>query len=242
MSKFRGTIEEKSAGAGGRPKGDLPTAGMHGAVIVAIVDMGTHPDKFEVKETGEIRDYDRHRLLLAVELTSKPLPDGSGNNWVYAKEFTLSFKEGSNLAKLAGAVLGLSRGQAFDVADLLGKPCSAEIEQTAGKEAGKFYANLKGIKGRAEGLPIKRNKRDAFIWTFEDGTEPNLPSWLPGWVYGNKVLDIINDSIEARARKKTAQGAHADTAPTRQPAPTAGAAWDEGLAEAQGNQNDDIPF
>ncbi len=212
MSLLQGSVKTSTGGgADGEPR-PLPDAGQQAAVIVGLVDLGTHEDRYNEGKK-------RRRLLVVFELTGEPVP-GTDHNHVLGKEVTLSFHEKSNLVDIARSVLRIKGADAEDIsfADLLGKPCSVEVEHGTAK-SGMDFARIKSVGGPIKGIKTPAPKRKRLCWMMEsDGNWElkQLPEWLP-FVFGRPVPDIVRGSEEWAERQagaaRTAPKAAAKGAP-----------------------------
>ena len=189
---------------GGNGNYDLPEAGNQPAVLVAIIDLGTHPNEYEGKA------YDSHRVQLVWELTTQPKSDTQ--NLVIGREYTLSISENSNLGKLVTALTGkkFTEGEEFDITQLLGRACLVNIVHGKSKK-GNDYARVEGASALPRGFKVEPPKRKPVLWEIDGNTKlPEHLDWLP-YIIGEPVLEVIRRSKEwkemlASARKDADEG------------------------------------
>ncbi len=163
---------------------DQVPPGNHGAVLVAIVDLGTHEENFQ----GKINI--QRKIYFVWELTSEKEPGAPDKNRLIAKMFTLSFGKKAKLRALIEGWRGkaLDDGEEFDLAKLIGKSCLVNVVHD------NEYANVAAVSAPPKGVKVEKPKHTPFIWEIE-GDKPVDLSWLP-WIYGKKVEDVIAQSDE----------------------------------------------
>lgn len=172
---------------------EAPPAGMHPAVLVAIVDLGTHTETFRDKGDQSERVSDSRKLFFVWELVGV-LKSGSKEPHLVGERFTLSLGKKAKLRQLIEAWRGraLGDGERFDPAVLLGKPCNLNLQEKPGGYVN--YANASPpMKGQQIGKPYW-----ALFKYHIDGDPSTIPDWVP-YCYGTDVRDLIRDSKEKRA-------------------------------------------
>ena len=196
---------EQTATSGGGAT-EIPPAGTHPAVLVGIVDLGTHTEEFEDKDkagnkTGKKRVVDVRRILLAWELVTEAMAGKKDTNHVATKDYSLSFtpKSGFRLMVEKWRGKAFADGEKFDPVKLLGQKCLVTIKH--GKSAkGNDYANFDGVSPPIKGMTIPDAKSKPTTWTFKEGGAAlaAIP-WMPTYLYGEKIVDLISRSKEAQA-------------------------------------------
>lgn len=195
-SPLRGPAKSDS---GGDYKTDVPSADVHDARVVALVDLGSHLESFQGGEPKRQR-----KVFLVYELDEE-VSGMKGVNHVVAVKYTLSFHEKATLRKLAETLL--NEGQKYpaehpiDYAALVGAPCTVTIthQQGTGDKADRKYAKV----GVISAVPRKRRdgvfkpRRALKVWVVGDPIE-QLPDYLPR-DYGEKVQDVIARCLELTA-------------------------------------------
>lgn len=176
-----------SAGKGG--DFERPEPGNQAAVLVAIVDLGTHRENFQGNE------YDAHKVYFVWELTTQQMT-GSQHNHVVGLQYSLSFGEKSNLRKLVSAWRGkpVADGEEFDLSKLLGAKCLLNVQPVEGKS----YVKLDPVCATPlpKGMECPPAKRKPVMWEIDDNDQlPEHLDWLP-FIYGESVQDKIQRSKE----------------------------------------------
>lgn len=194
---------------------DIPPQGSHQAVLVAIVDLGTHDEK---EFGGGEKTRQVRQLFLAWELVAEPLPGGKGNHVVYER-YNFSFNSKAKLRQMFEGWLARNfhEGEDFDPTKLLGKTCLVKVSHSTKND--KTYASMSGVGPIMKGMSYIAPVNKPFVWSFADGAFV-APEWLP-WCYGQKVEDIISRSHERTGTvgSKPASSPPANGNGTAKPAP-----------------------
>lgn len=191
MSIFTQTAKSVGTGEGF----EIPPAGSHPAVLVALVDLGTHDEEFTDDKTGGTKTKAMRKVYLCWELTSAKL-SGSAFNHVVGRQYTLSLGKSAALRKLVEGYYGkpIPDGKDVDFTKLLGKPFLVSVVHKPGS-GDRTYANFAGAGPVPVGLTVPPPKRRPFA---REVTSPDpLPDWLP-YYYGEPLGDIIRRSYEVR--------------------------------------------
>lgn len=199
----------------------LVPAGNHAAVLVAIVELGTHYEEFQGK------GKDTEKVYLVWELTDEE-KDGGGHYFI-GREYTMSFNEKAGLRKMVEAWRGsgFANDEEFDLTKLLGQGCQLNV---AHKPSGdKKYANVAGASKPMKGVKIPPATVKPFIYEINSGEDAPGQEWLP-FIYGASVKDKIGQSAEKK-------GGGAD----RPRSETGSNGYQSNDGEAD-SQEDDIPF
>ncbi len=199
----RDLLRGKPQSGGGDFKTEVPSADVHDARVVAIVDLGTHQEAF-----GGTGPLEWKRSLYLVFELDEEMTGMKGANHVVGQKYTLSFHEKANLRKLAENLLneGAAYGpeDAIDYSKLLGQPCAVQISHetkpASGDKPERTYAKIKAItsiakKKRAAVFAPRREKKE---WYVGDALSA-LPDYLPR-IYGEKAEDVIRRCRELTAR------------------------------------------
>jgi hypothetical protein len=185
------SIFKQTATTGG---GDYEKApeGNHPAVLVGLIDLGTHEDEYQ----GTISS--NRKVFLVWELVAEPLGKEGSSNHTIGRDYNVSFgpKAGLRLLieKWRGKALG--DGEEFDLTKLLGQKCLVQIvHKTSAK--GSVYAKVEGVSGLPKGMAIPPAKVKPVAWGLDDDDAGDPPdgAWLP-YVRGKKVSDMIAESEE----------------------------------------------
>ena len=188
--------------------GDFETlkAGAYPAVLVALVDLGTHQEEFEEREgkrKGQKTVKDMRKVLLVWELTGEA--NSKGENFIIGKDFNVTFTEKAALRKFCETWRGkkFAENENFNISVLVGKSCL--ITTTEGTSAkGKSYAKLENVGPLPRGMVAPAPKHAPQAYPLGS----SLPEWLP-YIYGTKPADYVASSIEIRG--KTAKPATTTT-------------------------------
>lgn len=212
MSAWKTTVPKKSDN-GDFPDRYCPEEGPHPAVLVGIIDLGTHKEEYGGKEK------DTHKLLLVWELAGLKEP-GTQIPVTIGRDYTFSLNEKSNLAKMIGGWRGkaLAEGEEFDLTVMLGKPCLLTVSHKTSKEAERVYAVVSGIspwKGPlVAGKPLPKESVNKLAWTFGDGPAADLPGWVPFFCALGQVKEVIAGARENRKEPASNGAKHTSRGPT----------------------------
>jgi hypothetical protein len=191
----------------------VPPAKNHTAVLVAIVDLGTHGREFDKtdqnnKPTGQ-KEYKEYRqLFLAWELVKCPDPDHKGRNFVVGKEFSLSLGVKSALRGVVETWKGRKLADGESVADLhnmLLARFMIQVEHGQNKDKTRTYANVKTVSSVPDELTVAEPQCKPFLYVLKPENKFDPPAWLPQYSYGEKLADKMKDSKELRAAGEQAR-------------------------------------
>jgi hypothetical protein len=195
---------------GGRSTSLCPK-GRKAGVIVAVIDVGTHPHTVERKviENGEEitkkEVADRRELVLVTELAVK---DPEGNPFIFANKYTWSLHKQANFRNVASTILGrqFNTGDRLDPRELLGKAVYPQIKHTNFVKNGetKTYANLVQFMDQEDDDKTPTATLPSFVWSVATGEPFPDHEWLP-FVYGQSIKSIAESSYEARGGKAAVQ-------------------------------------
>ncbi len=174
---------------------ELPSPGLHAAVLVGLVDIGTHDHEYQ-GETSE-----RRSNFVAWELVDGK--DSEGNSFFVGQEFNCSLHKKSNWRVLLEGWRGRAFGadEQFDPIVLLGAKCVINLTaKVTGKD--KEYMKIGSVATPMKGQAIPEASATPFAWhldTWGDFTaDPPIPEWMPR-TYGKTVLSEIKASKEWKA-------------------------------------------
>lgn len=189
---------EVSQGEGGdfeRPQPDTYTA-----ILVALVDLGTHERTFPNGQKDEVR-----KLYFVWELTSDY--DSKGKPFLIAQDYTWTLtSDKSKLRKMIEGWLDdpLKDGTKehpvkFSPAQLLGKPCRLVLDDAKAKASGKTFTEILKVKPPRPNEKVPPTEHEPFMFHMsmlgDPKAEPPIPDWVPP-LYGRKVVDEIKSSKE----------------------------------------------
>jgi hypothetical protein len=196
------TIQTSRQTASGAPQGglvlevpttaarQLPEVGSHPAVLVGLIDLGTHEDTYGERTTRN------PRVLLAWELVDTQDPYGDHGH-VLVRDYTLSLGRRSNLRKLLeGWIRPLNDGEKFVLGELLGKACLVSVVHSSSSQ-GTTFAKVEAVVKLPRSMPLPKSRITPMSWQI--GGDARLPDfrWLP-FLYGKPVADKITESDEWR--------------------------------------------
>lgn len=184
---FRTTASNNEGGDYERPPG-----GTHPAILVALVDLGT------TKTTYNGKEKDRHKILLAWELTAEA--DSKGENFVVAQDYTWSLGKNATLRPLVEGFRGRTLGdnEEYDLAEMLGQPCMLSLTESVSGN-GKKYMEVMSLSPPMRGLTVPPASRQIYAFSLamiNSTLDPlEIPTWIPK-LYGRNVADDVKASQE----------------------------------------------
>lgn len=178
-----------SPGGGGGGDYERPPVGNHAAVLVAMVDLGTHRERYKDQP-----ERDARKIYWVWELVAKR-KSGSSENHVIAIDLTLSGSDRSRMGQFVAARLGRPFQPDYKVIEELGKPCMLNV-----KENDKGYPKVAGVAPVPDGLPFPAPQHKPFALSLDDYRKAGwsldaVPGWLP-WLYRDEIPTVIRRSKE----------------------------------------------
>jgi hypothetical protein len=239
-------IFKQKATAGGEGAEKAPV-GTHRAILVAILDLGTHTQKgFNGGPDRNVRE-----IYFAFELADEKRNDGS--NHIVSRNYNLFFNENAALRKMIEGWSGkkYEEGHEFDIAAMLNVACMVSI--TANK---KGYPELGGVSAlpKAMAKPVATYAPTLYeigpgtYHQVRNGTLTSVPlgpgelpdlTWVP-WCFGDKVEDLIRSSPEWKDAERQPAG-HQPGGNTANPPATSGTVPAQPGANI-GSAADEVPF
>lgn len=220
-----------------KPKGagfEVPPPGAYPAIVVGLVDLGTH------EETYEGKAYESRKLLVCFELggnSAAPAPrTKEGKPFVLARQYSVSFAETCKLRQVMESLRGknYSVDDDIDYSKLMG--VKLQVTLKGGKsQRGNDYVTLDGVSPLVRGTVVDKSVHTPFGWYMDDEakTPPDLaqiPAWVP-WSFGEDPRDVIKRSSDYL--RLTGQSA---------PLPGDGAGTNGHAVGGDDPQSDEIPF
>lgn len=196
-------LKATAKASGGNGNYEVPEAGNQEAILVAIIDLGTHENEYQGKA------YDSRKVQLVWELTTQEKSEKE--NHVIGREYTLSISEKSNLGKLITALTGkkFADGDEFDITKLLGMACFVNIVHGTSQK-GNTYARVEGAssipkdKSGKPRIAVPPAKHKPVVWDMDAADSlPEHLDWLP-FIIGEPALEVIRRSKEWK--EKSANG------------------------------------
>ncbi len=195
MSAWTKPVPKKNEN-GDFPERFCPDEGTYPAVLVGIIDLGTHVEEYGGKSK------DTHKILLVWELAGMKEP-GTQIPVTIGRDYTFSLQEKANLSKLIGTWRGkpLTEGEDFDITKMLAAPCLLTISHKTAKESENVYAVVTGVSGwkgpMVQGKPKPAASITTLAWTFADGPFPDL-GWIPFFCALGQVKEVVASAKERR--------------------------------------------
>jgi hypothetical protein len=213
---------------------DSATAGIHPAVLVRIINLGTHPHQYRAKT------WDDHDIYLVFELLDQFQKSAPEQHLLFGARFAYKFTSKSPLRLLVEGWRGkaYSDEETFFIQQLLGRKCQVNIV-TESKD-GRTYTKLDKVLGMPKGATFPDAQLKPLLWEPKDGKIEDLQD-LP-WIYGKTVKEIVEASPEWKERvrgsaKSAGNGAaphQANGSTTHKDSPTP--------AAAEQHAEEDVPF
>lgn len=174
-------------GEGG--KYEPPPEGNHLAVLVAMVDLGTHTKEYN----GERNTY--RKVWLGWELVEEM--NGEGDPFIIGRDYTLSFAESAGLRKMVEKWMGkkIPAGERPRMTALLGKACMLSVAHTQSSDGNRTYAKVDLIAPLPKSVQGKPSQSKPFFWDMSLPSDPPSMDHLP-YLYGEPLLDWIKRSPE----------------------------------------------
>jgi hypothetical protein len=225
-TKWATTVTNGYAGGDGEAR-EIPDEGQQPAVLVGLVDLGTHMRSYK----GEPPKPSR-QIAVIWELTEAPMSGTKGRNHILSEKYTFSLNEKSGFRHM---IERLSRkfkpDENIEVDKFLGLKAILKVEHAV-SGSGKTYARVAkdGVAEPQKGVVVPPAKEKMFAHHVTDPIEA-IPHWTP-WVYGESAADVIRKSQEhAGNGSRNAPKMKADEV-----------ALGDGGVEPESNSDDQIPF
>ncbi len=186
----------------------IPPAGSFGAVLVALVDLGTHSERFRNKDqkTGKVKETvkDVRELLIVWELPEEKVEGFKDLNHLVFKRYSVTFSEKSGLRIMMETWRSkkYQPNEDIDPAVLLGKSCQVNV--THRQDGDRTYANFTGVSPLGKGMKVAKPQNTPVIVGLDD----KLPAWIPTHLYGEKVEDIRRFCLEHGGQRTPPQTAN----------------------------------
>ncbi len=193
------------ATSGGGQDFEIPESGPQPAVLVAIIDIGTHEKSYggDAKVQTE--------LYLAWELPGAKMT-GMNRNHVLPRVLTKSLHVKSGLYKLITQWRGsaIPDGEDFDVEKLLGQPCQLNVAHEQSKK-GRTFAKVEGVTKLMKGVQAPAATLKPVFYVLDRNVQPPSDNWLPF------TYDLVKSSFEWLGKPIPTRGESGGTNGERQP-------------------------
>jgi hypothetical protein len=209
------------------PSGDFQPApsGTFPAICIRVIDMGTQRTDYQ----GDVKM--QHKILLQFEIQADKedaeFRMSDGRPFVISKRYTASLHEKSafrkDLISWRGRDFSEDELSAFDVGNVLGKPCMLNVVHTT--KDGKNYANIGSLMKLPKGMQVEHPENELML--FDLGS--------PDWEVFDKLSDGLRESISKSPEYTDATNKrHAPPPPQRRTQDEPPPNFDD--------LNDDIPY
>lgn len=167
-----------------------PPVGAHPAVLVALIDLGTHNEEYAGQKSS------KRKIFFVWELPTEKRQDGSSHT--IGKAMTLSFNEKAKMRQLLTSWRGkqFSKGENYNLSALLGKQAVVTVTH---KEVGeKSYAEFNAISPKIKNMADVKATYPLTSWEVGSQSPPPDHKWLPR-IYGKTVKEMIAGCLELRS-------------------------------------------
>ncbi len=166
---------------------EVAPSGTHKAVLVAIIDLGTHIEQFSGQEAKDTR-----KLLLAFELVEEHCA-GTNRNHIIGREFTLSLHPKAGLRQFIESWRGskFKEEEEFDITSLTGKSCMVNVTHKTSNNDRTYAVLDRAFRTNDTYKPTVK----PVCWAIGEG-EPPVDNWLPP-VFLDGKLKAPNVKIKA---------------------------------------------
>lgn len=170
---------------------EIPPAGAHAAVLVAIVDLGTQTESYG-GETSEAE-----KIYLAWEIPGEKTKDGASH--LICAGYTKSLNKKANLRRMIEGWRGkqFDDDEEFQIVKILGKPCLLQVVHGKSNN-GNNYAKVESVGQLGKGMANPVATHEPFAWEIHEDAS-KLPDWLP-YLIGESVPDKVKKSAEKQGR------------------------------------------
>lgn len=175
-----------------KAKRELAPEGVHKAVCVHVIDLGTQEFTIKGKQTSA------RKVSVGFELLGKK--NGFGEPLVVAQRYTFSNSKKSNLMKDLKGWLGI-KDPDFDLDGLKDKPAQVTITHSEDGE----YANITNVGGVPKGtkFPKPTNKFVSLYLdeTFDKDVFDDLPDYFKEKIASSPEYDEVAGPAKPKAKK-----------------------------------------
>lgn len=140
---------------------DLPPEGSFGARLARVIELGVQSDRYGEKA--------KVVLGFLVPALTVEVDDEEKQRMIWTSKFGLNQSRNpeSTLMKYINAI----DGSVTHLDQLLGKPCTIELEHTDPKPDGTVYANIINVAKPMAGLEIAEPDCAVYMYEFENGED-----------------------------------------------------------------------
>ncbi len=177
---------------------ETPPAGNLPAVLVGIIDLGTHEHPGFQGGPPETK----RTVLLVWELVEELKADSKMRHTI-GRSYTLSFAKKAGLRILLEKWRGRDYmpGDDIDISKVLGMSCLLSVTHTS--KGDNTYARVDGIAPVVKGMTVPAPQNRPLLWEIDSGQPIPEADWIP-YVFGESVKDLVERSDEWKARNRPA--------------------------------------
>ena len=180
--------------------GEVPSEGVHPAVLIGLVGLGTFTESYQNKE------YTTAKVMFVFELSNEMKADGDPHVLGFGYNLPPKLSKKSNLRKLIEQWRGkaMADTESLDMMKMLGAACQMNLAH-AKSSNDKTYAKMLGVMPLPKGMAAPKPWNETFAWSRGMG-DFHPPAWMP-YLYGRPVEEVIADSHEAKGTLPAAKAA-----------------------------------
>ncbi len=170
--------------------------GVHNAVCVGVVDLGTHSEfKKKRRKVLVLWELPEVRIDIEVDGTTQNVPR------MISKECTLTLWKDSNLRKLLegwrGKTFTENELEGFDLYVLLKLNCQVQVMHAVSKSSGNTYAYVNACLPFLAGQTKYEPEGETMRFSFEDGDDSiadSIPQWIEEKIQGSEEWAALVNS------------------------------------------------
>lgn len=184
-------------------------AGTHVARCYQMIEIGTVSEAFPGQDAKQVR-----KVRIGWELPEETKvfnPEKGEQPFVISKEFSLSMHEKANLRKSLeswrGKGFSEDEAKAFDITNLIGKPCLLNIIHKPSKDGSRVYSDIAGIMPLPKNMKCSPQVNPTVSLSYDDfdmGVYNSLPDF---------IKDKMKGSLEFQAMQNPAHSSMGNGAP-----------------------------
>lgn len=186
--------------------GEVCPAGVHIAIPVGIIDLGTQTIDWQ----GKSKNVPKVQVVFELPKVRRQEGDWAGEPFMLRKTYTNVLNEKSNLMKdlvsWRGRKFTDAELERFDLAKLLGVPCQVQVIHD--ERQGKTYANIANIMGVPEGTDVPAAETKRYIFSLSEFDQAMFDS------FHDKLKEAIARSPEYKAAVSSKPKSDADESGT----------------------------
>jgi hypothetical protein len=189
------SVSFKTKASSGEGEYELPPAGSHPAIMIGLVDLGTHDNTYNGKTAK------RHKILLVWELTAES--DSKGQAFIVAQDYTWSLNTKAQLRTIVEGfrAKALADDEEFDLMTMLGQPSMISLTEGV-SGSGKKFVEVASVSRPSKHTTVPPASHETYVFHWgalaSQKDDFELPDWMPR-LYGRMVSDDLKASDEFAA-------------------------------------------